>query len=79
MCTGYILINIEPGHEHEVFNMLTKINGISQSYQLFGEYDIIVKIEANDFCEIEETILSKIKAIEGIIKTKTMNVAPITE
>ena len=79
MSIGFILVSVEPGYERVVYNLLSKVNGISELHQLFGEYDIIVKIEANDFYEIGDIILGKIRTIKGVIETKTLNATPILE
>lgn len=38
---------------------------------LFGEYDLIAKIKAEDYEKLGK-IVSKIRSIEGIINTKTL-------
>jgi len=72
MSIGFVLISVAPAHEHEVYNMLSKVHGIIELHQLFGEYDLIAKIEADDFDEIGDIILSKIRSIKGVIDTKTL-------
>jgi DNA-binding Lrp family transcriptional regulator len=69
---GYVLINAAPAHEHEVYNKLSKIPEIIELQSLFGEYDIIAKIEAEDFEKLGEVVVSKIRSIEGVIDTKTL-------
>ena len=39
---------------------------------MFGEYDLIAKIEADDFEKLGEVVVSKIRLIEGVIDTKTL-------
>jgi len=41
-------------------------------HALFGEYDLIAKIEAEDFESIGNIVVNKIRTIEGIIDTKTL-------
>ncbi len=52
MAIGFVLINVAPAHEHEVYNKLSKIPQIVELHPLFGEYDLIAKIDANDFEEL---------------------------
>jgi len=69
---GYVLVTIAPANEQEVFNKLSKLSEIVEIHPLFGEYDIIAKIEADDFEKLGGIILSKIRSIKGVIDTKTL-------
>ena len=72
MAIGFVLITAAPGHEHEVYNKLSKVPEIVELHPLFGEFDIIAKIEANDFEELGEIVVNKIRSIDGVIDTKTL-------
>ncbi|HWR27690.1 MAG TPA: Lrp/AsnC ligand binding domain-containing protein [Candidatus Thermoplasmatota archaeon] len=72
MAIGFVLINVAPAHEHEVYNKLSKIPQIVELHPLFGEYDLIAKIDANDFEELGTIIVNKIRAINGVLDTKTL-------
>jgi DNA-binding Lrp family transcriptional regulator len=72
MAIGFILINVAPAHENEVYNKLSKIPQIVELHPLFGEYDLIAKIDANDFEELGTIIVNKIRSITGVLDTKTL-------
>ncbi len=72
MAIGFVLINVAPAHEHEVYNKLSKIPQIIELHPLFGEYDLIAKINANDFEELGTIIVNKIRSITGVLDTKTL-------
>ncbi|MCL5785080.1 MAG: Lrp/AsnC ligand binding domain-containing protein [Candidatus Thermoplasmatota archaeon] len=72
MVTAFVLINCVPGKENEVYKKLSEIKSISETYTLFGEYDLISKIETKDYKELESTIIQKIRTIAGIVETKTL-------
>jgi len=72
MAIGFILISAAPAHEHEVYNKLSKVKEIIELHPLFGEYDIIAKIEAQDFEKLGKIIIEKIRSINGVIDTKTL-------
>ncbi len=72
MATGFVLINTAPAHGHEVYNKLSKVPEIVELYPLFGEYDIIAKIEAENFEKLGELVVNKIRSIEGVIDTKIL-------
>ena len=72
MVIGFVLIHVSPLHEYEVFNKLSKLPEVIELHPLFGEYDLIEKIEAEDYESIGEIIIHKIKTIKGTTDTKTL-------
>jgi DNA-binding Lrp family transcriptional regulator len=72
MAIGFVLIKAAPGYEHEVYNKLSKVKEINELHPLFGEYDLIAKIKAEDFEKLGQIIINKIRSIEGVIDTKTL-------
>jgi len=72
MAIGFVLITIAPVHEHEVYTKLSKVPEVIELHLLFGEYDLLAKIEADDFDSLGEIVVNKIRSIEGIIDTKTL-------
>lgn len=72
MPVGFVLINAAPAFEHEVYNKLSKVPQIIELHPLFGEYDLIAKIEAEDFEKLGKIVIDKIKSIKGVIDTKTL-------
>ncbi len=74
MVTAYVLINTKPGAEEKVYSDLASMANVEEIYTLFGEYDIIVKVEAKDYPVLESFIVSKIRNIAGIVDTKTLMV-----
>ena len=65
-------MHVSPKHEQEVLTNLLKLFEILEVHPLFGEYDLIVKIEAEDYENIGEIIMQKIKTIKGITDTTTL-------
>lgn len=69
---AFVLISTAPTQEHVVYNTLFKEPDILELYPLFGEYDLIAKIESASFEQIGEIVSKKIRTIKGIIDTKTL-------
>jgi DNA-binding Lrp family transcriptional regulator len=67
-----VLIDIEPTHEKDVYNELLKIEHIVELYPLFGDYDLIAKVEADTYDSIGALVVSEIRQIEGVKATKTL-------
>lgn len=72
MVIGFVLMHVSPLHEYEVFDKLSKLHQVIELHPLFGEYDLIAKIETKDYESIGQLIINKIKTIEGITDTKTL-------
>ena len=72
MAVGFVLISTAPTKEREVYKELTKISDIVEIHPLFGEYDIIAKIEADSFDKLGKIIVNKIRSIRGVVDTKTL-------
>ncbi len=72
MVIAFVLINTVPGKESEVFKKLSQLENVSEVYTLFGEYDMIVKIETKDYSQLESMVLDKIRTMPSIVDTKTL-------
>lgn len=72
MAVGFVLIGVEPKKERDVYNALIKIDGVVEIYPLFGEYDLIAKVEAADYNQIGELVVSKVRAVPGVKTTRTL-------
>lgn len=69
---GFVLIDIEPTREREVYAKLMKLKQIVELVPLFGEYDLIAKVEGESFDAIGAVVVSQIRSIEGVKATKTL-------
>ncbi len=72
MVVGFIMISTSPTKEHDVFKTLMNISEVLELHPLFGEYDLIAKIEAPDFDILGKIVIKKVRSIPGIIDTKTL-------
>ncbi len=72
MATGFALLTISPLYEKEVYNNLRSISGVIEVHPIFGEYDILLKIECPDIDTIGDVVIKKIRSIKGVVDTKTL-------
>lgn len=72
MAIGFALLSISPLHEKAVYETLKNVPEIIEIHPLFGEYDILIKLECKDIDEIGEVIIKKIRSLKGIVDTKTL-------
>lgn len=72
MIVGFVLIVTMTAKEHDVYTELLKVKETTEVHPLFGEYDLIARIEAKCFDELGEIVLNKIRKVEGVADTKTL-------
>jgi len=69
---GFVLIGVEPKKDREVYQKLLRIDEVVELYPLFGDYDLIAKVEAESYDRIGEVVVGKIRALPGVRATKTL-------
>ena len=72
MAVGYVLLNVVPGVEHDVYLQLKDLDVVADITVLFGDYDLIVKLVADDLSSIAATVVESIRQIHGILDSKTL-------
>ena len=72
MALGFALLSISPLHEKSVFESLQNVPEVIEIHPLFGEYDILIKIQTPDIDTIGEVVIKKIRSLKGIVDTKTL-------
>ena len=72
MAVGYVLLNVVPGVEHDVYLQLKDLDVVADITVLFGDYDLIVKLLADDLSSIAATVVESIRQIPGILDSKTL-------
>ncbi|DAC48669.1 MAG TPA: Lrp/AsnC family transcriptional regulator [Candidatus Poseidoniales archaeon] len=72
MAVGYVLLNVVPGVEHDVYLQLKDLDVVADITVLFGDYDLIVKLVADDLSSIAATVVESIRQIPGILNSKTL-------
>jgi len=77
MAVGYVLVNVSPGKEYDAFKTIKEIANVVDTTLLFGDYDIIAKLEDNDLTKIARTVVETIRQVPGVINTKTLAGADI--
>ena len=72
MSSGYVLINVEPGSESSVCEAAASLDCVIDSNLLFGDYDLIVKVEGDNMGDIARNVVESIRSIPGVVNTKTL-------
>lgn len=77
MAVGYVLVNVSPGQEYDAFQAMKDIENVVDATLLFGDYDIIVKLEAEVLGQIAKIVVDIIRQVPGVTGTKTLAGAEI--
>ncbi|MGI0101843.1 MAG: Lrp/AsnC ligand binding domain-containing protein [Nitrosotalea sp.] len=72
METAYVMINCEMGSESSVIDKLKPIECVKEITGVFGNYDVLVKIQSAKVDEIKQTITTRIRSLDKIRCTTTL-------
>lgn len=72
MAVGYVLVNVTPGMEIAAYNSIKSMENVDDITVLFGDYDLIVKLVADDLASIAKTVVETIRPVKGVLNTKTL-------
>ena len=72
MAVGYVLINVAPGKEHLAYLAVKDLQYVVDVTLLFGDHDLIIKLEADSLAVIAKAVVETIRQVPGITDTKTL-------
>lgn len=70
--SAIVLINTDAGGEDEVMEKLKVINEVTEAYIVYGVYDIVAKIEADNIDKLKDIVTNVIRKIPKVRSTLTM-------
>ncbi len=68
---GYVLVVTEVGKEHEVVQELLNVDGVVEAQTVYGEFDILCKVDCKDLKSLDSAI-TKVRKISSVIRTMTL-------
>ncbi|AAK42550.1 Lrp/AsnC family transcriptional regulator [Saccharolobus solfataricus] len=68
---AYILVSTTVGKEMEVADMAKKVSGVIRADPVYGEYDVVVEVEAKSSDDLKKVIY-EIRRNPNIIRTVTL-------
>ena len=71
----YVLITVKYDKLRKVVDELLKVKEVKDMHTLYGQYDIIIHIQAKDMGSIDQILMQQISKIEGIERTETLFVS----
>lgn len=74
---AYMLVNIKYGKKKDVAKKLAKFDEIERVHELYGQYDVLIKIKTRTPKMLEDFIQKNIRSIKHIEETETLIVADV--
>ena len=69
---AWILISCEPGRERDVYLQLLDIPSVSEGSVVYGELDLVARIDFDSEKEMSKTLIEDMRHVEGVRKTETL-------
>jgi DNA-binding Lrp family transcriptional regulator len=73
----YILIDTKYGKKRKVASKLAKFPQIESVHELYGQFDLMIKVKELDEKRLEDFIQNNIRSLRGIEDTETLVVADV--
>jgi len=71
LVTAYVFMNVKRGGEGKALG-LKKLQGVKDITEVYGEFDVIMKVEKKSMDELEKFLVEKIRPLDWVQKSKTM-------
>ena len=75
MAEASVLLKVNPGDERNIVELLSKLPEVKDVNELYGEWDIIIKVAVKNIEELDPLLSENIRVIKGVQLTSTMIVA----
>jgi len=72
MVSGVVFVRLLSGHEEAIMEALRQISGVQEVIAVFGRWDLVVTVQAEDIDELASVVINKIRAIPGTTATETL-------
>jgi len=76
MTVAFVLISTKAGNEGDILDKLLDMHEVREAYKIYGEYDLIAKIEMRTLRDLERFIKEKLKRIYGVQYISTLIIIP---
>jgi len=73
---AYLLLLVDVGNEHIVAKELRKLPGVTEAHVVYGEFDVVARLEPGDISLMDETVTTARK-LPGVTKTSTLISSPV--
>lgn len=72
LVVAYVLITTATGKEMSVMERIRDLPELTEAHQLFGQYDIIARMETEDYDKLCDVVLQKMRSVQGVVGSRTL-------
>ena len=72
MALAWILISCSPGRVRDVYLQLLEMEAVSEVSVVYGELDLVARIDFDSEKEMSRTLIEDMRHVEGVRKTETL-------
>lgn len=72
MITGLVLVKLQAGREQQTLIKIKEIKGISHVSAVYGRWDLVVDVEADDLPQMSNLVVGKLRTVPGVFSTETL-------
>lgn len=72
MTDAYVMLNCELGSESEIIEQLKGLDSVVDVFETIGTYDMLVKLQAENFEKIREIVSWNIQKLKNVRSTATL-------
>ncbi|HRY29563.1 MAG TPA: Lrp/AsnC ligand binding domain-containing protein [Elusimicrobiota bacterium] len=72
MVTGLVLVRLNAGKEKQTLKAIKETKGVAHVSAVYGRWDLVVDLEAEDMAHMTQIVVEKIRAIPGVNSTETL-------
>ncbi|MCW3980493.1 MAG: Lrp/AsnC ligand binding domain-containing protein [Candidatus Bathyarchaeota archaeon] len=72
MIEAHILLRVKPGMDRAVFQAIRKLREVKDLETVYGEYDLLTKIEVKSMDDLDAFIFEAVRTISGVEGTTTL-------
>ena len=69
---AYVFLTVRKGGEANVAEKIKNLKGVIDVSELYGEYDIIAKIQKKDMEDLQKFLTTELRSINGVEQSSTM-------
>ncbi len=69
--SAFIMVDVAGDHTKSAYKTITRIPLVKRVDAVTGNFDLVVQIEAETLEALNELVLSRIRGVDGVIKTST--------
>lgn len=72
MIEAYVLLRVKPGMDRSVFQAVKNLKQVKDMETLYGEYDLLMKIQVETMDDLDAFIFDTVRTIQGVERTTTL-------